>query len=175
MRTNPIQLYKVAASDIDVIYICPANFGFGRTFVGVWRGTLVALAYERAELDELLGNFPNAQIVHQSFHAKQLEEDYFHNRKLIATVTGSDFQFHVWNALCTIPVGKTVSYKEIAYAIGRPTAYRAVGNAVGANPISYFVPCHRVVASDGSLGGYRWGIDKKRQLLDFDADLHHFS
>ena len=78
---------------------------------------------------------------------------------------GSDFQRGVWRALRDIPAGTTISYAELARRIGRPSAFRAVGLANGANPIGIVVPCHRVVGSDGSLTGYGGGIERKRWLL----------
>lgn len=78
----------------------------------------------------------------------------------------SDFERRVWGALMQIPRGSVVSYGDIARAIGRPQATRAVGRAVGANPLAVLIPCHRVVHADGSLGGYRWGVSRKRQLLE---------
>lgn len=84
---------------------------------------------------------------------------------------GSDFQRQVWQALRRIPAGETASYAEIARAIGRPTAMRAVAQACGANPIAVAIPCHRVVRSDGGQGGYRWGIARKAMLLRAEAAL----
>jgi methylated-DNA-[protein]-cysteine S-methyltransferase len=78
---------------------------------------------------------------------------------------GTEFQRSVWRALRAVPVGETTSYGEIAAEIGAPGAVRAVGSANGANPIVVIVPCHRVVRSDGSLGGYGGGLDRKRWLL----------
>ena len=80
---------------------------------------------------------------------------------------GTPFQKKVWRAISAIPKGKTMTYKELAKKIGRPKAVRAVGNAVGANPCAPFIPCHRVIRSDGRLGGYsgRGGIKAKRALL----------
>ena len=80
---------------------------------------------------------------------------------------GTPFQKKVWRAISAIPKGETVTYKELAKKIGRPKAVRAVGNAVGANPCAPFIPCHRVIRSDGRLGGYsgRGGIKAKRALL----------
>lgn len=74
----------------------------------------------------------------------------------------------VWGALLQIPRGTTCTYTEIAQSIGRPKAVRAVASAVGRNPISILVPCHRVVRLDGTLGGYRWGLDVKRSLLEHE-------
>lgn len=81
-------------------------------------------------------------------------------------IRGTAFQRSVWKVLQGIALGKTISYQDIATAIGKPKAVRAVGSAVGANPVSYLIPCHRVIRSDGSLGGYRWGLALKKLLLE---------
>jgi AraC family transcriptional regulator, regulatory protein of adaptative response / methylated-DNA-[protein]-cysteine methyltransferase len=80
-------------------------------------------------------------------------------------IRGTAFQQRVWQALRKIPVGSTASYSDIARAIGLPRAVRAVAHACGANPLAVAIPCHRVVRSDGALSGYRWGIERKRELL----------
>jgi AraC family transcriptional regulator, regulatory protein of adaptative response / methylated-DNA-[protein]-cysteine methyltransferase len=80
-------------------------------------------------------------------------------------IRGTAFQAQVWRALRQIPLGETATYGEVAAALGRPAAVRAVGRACGANPLALLVPCHRVVHKDGDLGGYRWGIERKRALL----------
>ena len=79
---------------------------------------------------------------------------------------GTPFQIRVWKALRAIPTGMTVSYTELARQVGAPEAVRAVASACGANPVALAVPCHRAVSKDGSLGGYRWGVERKRALLD---------
>ena len=84
---------------------------------------------------------------------------------------GTEFQREVWAALRTIPPGRTLSYGDLAKKIGRPTAVRAVGAANGANPVSLVVPCHRVIAADGTLGGYGWGLERKRWLLAHEGAL----
>ena len=81
---------------------------------------------------------------------------------------GTPFQRRVWSELAKIPYGETRSYKEIAEAIGHPKAYRAVGNANGQNSIPLIIPCHRVIQSDGGLGGFGHGVEVKKQLLDFE-------
>jgi methylated-DNA-[protein]-cysteine S-methyltransferase len=83
---------------------------------------------------------------------------------------GTAFQRRVWRELCAIPYGTAISYLELARRIGQPTASRAVGGANGKNPISIIVPCHRVIAADGTLGGYGGGLDRKRWLLDHEAE-----
>jgi AraC family transcriptional regulator, regulatory protein of adaptative response / methylated-DNA-[protein]-cysteine methyltransferase len=84
-------------------------------------------------------------------------------------IRGTAFQQRVWAALRAIPAGKTATYKEIARAIGQPKAVRAVAQACGANPLAIAIPCHRVVRSDGDLSGYRWGVERKRKLIDREA------
>ncbi len=79
---------------------------------------------------------------------------------------GTEFQCRVWEALRRIPAGKTASYTDVARRIGAPNSVRAVAQACGANPIAVAIPCHRVVRSDGDLSGYRWGVDRKRALLE---------
>ncbi|WP_326686514.1 MULTISPECIES: methylated-DNA--[protein]-cysteine S-methyltransferase [unclassified Streptomyces] len=84
---------------------------------------------------------------------------------------GTDFQRTVWDGLCRIPYGETVTYGELAEEIGRPSAARAVGLANGRNPIGIVIPCHRVIGSTGDLTGYGGGLERKRHLLDFERGL----
>ncbi|MGC2305652.1 methylated-DNA--[protein]-cysteine S-methyltransferase [Candidatus Binatus sp.] len=84
-------------------------------------------------------------------------------------IRGTPFQFAVWEQLRAIPPGETRSYSEIARRIGRPRAIRAVGTANGANPVSIVIPCHRAIRASGHLGGYRWGLERKRKLLAMEA------
>lgn len=101
--------------------------------------------------------------LYQSLLSKQLVN-------LNLCLDGTEFQKQVWQALLTIAQGDTVSYQNIADKIGKPRAVRAVGTAIGANPISWLIPCHRVLRSDKSLGGYLWGLEKKQQLLSAEHD-----
>ena len=94
-----------------------------------------------------------------------------HALALPLDVRGTAFQAQVWRALERIPPGSTASYAEIAAALGRPRAVRAVAQACASNPVALLVPCHRVVRSDGALSGYRWGIERKRELLAREAAL----
>jgi AraC family transcriptional regulator of adaptative response/methylated-DNA-[protein]-cysteine methyltransferase len=87
-------------------------------------------------------------------------------------IRGTAFQERVWQALRAIPVGSTASYAQIAERIGAPSAYRAVAQACGANTLAVAIPCHRVVRSDGGLSGYRWGVERKRQLLEGERLQH---
>lgn len=87
-------------------------------------------------------------------------------------VCGSPFQQQVWSALCKIPFGETRSYKEQAISLGKPTAFRAVANANGRNQLAIIIPCHRIIASDGTLGGYGGGIAVKQWLLEHERQFH---
>jgi len=86
-------------------------------------------------------------------------------------LAGTDFQLRVWDALLGIPYGATITYRDLAAAAEHPSAIRAAGAANGANPISIFVPCHRVVGSDGSLTGYAGGLDAKRFLIEMERSV----
>src|SRR5690606_14591818 len=83
---------------------------------------------------------------------------------LAVHVRGTNFQLAIWRALLRIPEGKAVSYGQLAAACGKPGAARAVGSAVGANPVAVLIPCHRVIQQSGALGGYRWGPERKLAL-----------
>jgi len=85
---------------------------------------------------------------------------------------GTDFQRRVWSALASTPIGTTTTYARIAASLGRPSTHaRAVGSAVGANPWAIVVPCHRVIGGDGTLTGYRWGLERKRWMLGHEATM----
>lgn len=86
-------------------------------------------------------------------------------------VTGTSFQVEVWRVLLTIPFGERVSYAQLAARVGRPETVRAVGTAVGRNPVAFLIPCHRVVQSGGGLGGYMWGVGRKRVMLGWEAGV----
>lgn len=104
--------------------------------------------------------------------AAQLDE-YFagerHLFRLPLMAVGTDFQKEVWHTLAAIPYGTTCSYTAVADALGRPSAVRAVARAIGANPLSIIIPCHRVIGSDGRLTGYAGGLERKKYLLDLEA------
>ncbi len=106
--------------------------------------------------------------------ARQLQEYFAGRRKtfdLPLAPRGTDFQRTVWNALAAIPWGAVCSYADIARAIDKPKAVRAVGAANGRNPLPIVVPCHRVIGSDGSLTGFAGGLDMKRKLLELEGSL----
>ncbi len=120
-------------------------------------------------LKSLSGSAPEIKFLAET--EKQLNEYFAGKRKnfeLTFDVDGTDFQKQVWKALAKIPYGKTCSYRDIAKKIKNEKAVRAVGTANGRNPLSIIVPCHRVIAADGTLGGYAGGLQKKKLLLSLE-------
>lgn len=107
-------------------------------------------------------------------YVRELEEYFAGQRREFSfplDLRGTEFQLACWNALLAIPYGETRSYGDIARAVGKPTGFRAVGMANNRNPIAIVVPCHRVIASDGTLCGYGGGLDTKRRLLQLEGAL----
>jgi AraC family transcriptional regulator of adaptative response/methylated-DNA-[protein]-cysteine methyltransferase len=91
------------------------------------------------------------------------------DQPLRIVLIGTDFELRVWETLLAIPLGRATTYSDIATRIGRPKASRAVGAAVGKNPVSFVVPCHRVLGRSGALTGYHWGITRKQAILGWEA------
>jgi AraC family transcriptional regulator, regulatory protein of adaptative response / methylated-DNA-[protein]-cysteine methyltransferase len=120
-------------------------------------------------------SWSNAEITHdvkatQPLHDSIFDSSISKDRKpLTLLVKGTNFQIQVWRALLKVPFGGMTTYQSIAETIGRPTATRAVGTAVGNNPIGYLIPCHRVIRASGELGGYRWGLERKTAILGWEA------
>ena len=109
-------------------------------------------------------------------YAKKWLDSYLNGQKVekfpqeyLDLSQGTPFQQQVWEGLLTIPHGKAISYADLAKIVGKPNAFRAVGNANGKNPVTLFVPCHRVIASDGTLGGYSGGLPIKKTLLKIEG------
>ncbi len=132
---------------------------------------------ERLEA-ELRGDLAAATILHDANGLDGLApmvveyvDGRTHEIALPIDLRATPFQIAVWRELCAIPRGETLSYGEIAARLGRPDAARAVGHANGANPLAIIIPCHRAIGTDGSLTGYRWGVDYKRRLLDHERAL----
>jgi len=132
-------------------------------------------------LQELRERFPKSIFrLHknkQHEHAKKLFSGHWKKRERLSLyVKGTDFQLKVWEALLQIPTGTLSTYGKIATAIGCPKAQRAAGTAIGRNPILYIIPCHRVVAQNGKMGGFYWGVEKKMELLNAEnAGYLHFT
>ncbi|MDR9761562.1 bifunctional helix-turn-helix domain-containing protein/methylated-DNA--[protein]-cysteine S-methyltransferase [Rhizobium redzepovicii] len=157
-------------------HICP----FGIALIMVTDRGLAGLAFsdsgdEKACLEDMTCRWPNAQYVEDlqatvPYAARIFEPGKWSSEQPLRVVLiGTDFQVSVWQSLMKIPFGKAVTYSDIAKDIGRPTAQRAVGAAVGANPISFVVPCHRAVGKNGALTGYHWGLTRKRAMLGWES------
>jgi AraC family transcriptional regulator of adaptative response/methylated-DNA-[protein]-cysteine methyltransferase len=155
---------------------CP----FGTALVMTTDRGLAGLAFsdsgdEAASLEDMTSRWPNANFVKDSEatrdYAKRIFEpgNWSSDQPLRVVLLGTDFQVRVWECLLKIPMGKAVTYSDIARDIGQPTASRAVGAAVGSNPISFVVPCHRAVGKNGALTGYHWGLTRKRAMLGWEA------
>lgn len=124
-------------------------------------------------LQEMRALFPKARIraqknEHQRIAVELLKKQHFEEeyQTLTLHLKGTDFQAQVWKSLLQIPHGQLKSYAEIAAEIGLPKACRAVGSAIGKNPVSCLIPCHRVVRADGKYGNYHWGTERKRRLIE---------
>ena len=121
--------------------------------------------------DSLKTEFKRATLIEADFHCREWSMQILQSIRaktdlnLPLDICGTVFQQQVWQALQKIPYGETRTYRDIAIAINKPKAMRAVGSACGANPVALIIPCHRVLRSDGGMGGYRWGIERKRKLL----------
>ena len=136
---------------------------------------LAALAFcdgggEDTALADLKKHFPNANYEEDPNISNLYADRLFHSEtgEIKLLMRGTAFQIKVWEALLRIPHGRGVSYSDIATYIGAPRAARAVGQAVGQNPIAYVIPCHRVLQSGGALGGYHWGSTRKQALLAYE-------
>lgn len=127
---------------------------------------------EEAALEDLVARWPKAEFVEDPMMLRPWVQAAFGataNEVAPLFLIGAPFQIKVWEALLRIPSGHVTTYSEIASAISHPTAVRAVGTAVGRNPVSWLIPCHRALRKSGGLGGYHWGLPVKRAMLAWEA------
>jgi AraC family transcriptional regulator of adaptative response/methylated-DNA-[protein]-cysteine methyltransferase len=155
---------------------------FGRALVMVTERGLAGLAFadsgnEPAVLADMQARWPRATYVEEPAATLPYVSRIFDptswqaEQPLRIVMIGTDFELHVWETLLKLPLGKATTYSDIAAHIGRPSASRAVGTAVGRNPISFVVPCHRVLGKGGGLCGYHWGLTRKRAILGWEAGM----
>ena len=153
---------------------------FGVALVMITDRGLAGLAFsdggdEVACLADMTCRWPKASYVEDSMatlpFARRIFEpgQWSSEQPLRVVLIGSDFQVRVWESLLKIPFGRAVTYSDVARDIGQPTAMRAVGAAIGRNPISFVVPCHRALGKGGALTGYHWGLTRKRAMLGWEA------
>lgn len=150
---------------------------FGKAVIASTPRGICQLAFieeEQTALHELEKKFPNAHFnlqsdVHQENALRFFKQHPTDKRELKLHLKGTPFQLKVWEALLDIKPGHLKSYGQLAKQIGSANASRAVGTAIGDNPIAYLIPCHRVIQSSGALGGYRWGLDRKIAMIGWEA------
>jgi AraC family transcriptional regulator, regulatory protein of adaptative response / methylated-DNA-[protein]-cysteine methyltransferase len=149
---------------------------FGSAFVAETARGLMRLSFldggsDATEISSLRVSWPRAKFVRDDARAQELAATIWNRRAdghesvtLPLAVSGTNFQVQVWRALLELEPGATVTYSALARKLGRPDGARAVGNAVGANPVAWVIPCHRVLRASGQLGGYRWGATRKQMI-----------
>lgn len=154
---------RARTSDL-LIEACWCRTPYGDAYLGMSRGSICFLGFGHPSNEQkmetgLRHNWPAARIRKTG----QAETDW--DACVTLMVSGTGLQVKVWRALLNVQCGQPISYQSLADLVGRPDAVRAVASAVGANPISWLIPCHRIVRKDGGPGGYRWGLGCKQMLL----------
>ncbi|MCB1427162.1 MAG: bifunctional helix-turn-helix domain-containing protein/methylated-DNA--[protein]-cysteine S-methyltransferase [Zhengella sp.] len=153
---------------------------FGPALIMATERGLCGLAFadpggEAAAFEDMARRWPNARFIEDAAAIAPYAARIFDPARwraeepLRVVMIGTDFQVRVWEALLRIPMNRAASYSDIAAAIGKPKASRAVGAAVGANPVSFVIPCHRALGKAGQLTGYHWGLTRKRAMLGWEA------
>jgi len=168
--------YKRAGEGVEIRHGF-AETPFGECLLASTGKGICALVFtgdaltREAALAELRADWPRARFVEDATGAARLATQVFDpsHAGLRLHVRGTNFQIQVWQALLRVQTGELVTYRDLAHAIGAPTASRAVGGAVGANPIAVLIPCHRVILGTGAFGHYRWGSVRKKALCAWEA------
>jgi AraC family transcriptional regulator of adaptative response/methylated-DNA-[protein]-cysteine methyltransferase len=169
--------YRAGGSGLAIRYGVHES-SFGPALLAMTERGVCTLRFVEGERDGvawLRRNWPEAELQQDAAATAPVVERIFQplasgaGRPLALLVKGSNFQVKVWRALLELPFGSVTTYGQIAARIGAPGSARAVGNAVGANPIAWLIPCHRVIRESGLLGGYRWGPDRKAAMLGWEA------
>ena len=174
--------YKRRGEGLDIAYGFHAS-PFGEALLLATERGVAGLAFvdedkgqSRAEaLADMTRRWPSARFVEApertAAHAVRIFDPgaWMPEQPVRLVLIGTDFEVRVWETLLRIPMGRAVTYGDIARHLGQPTASRAVGSAVGRNPISFVVPCHRVLRGDGNLGGYHWGLTRKKALIGWET------
>lgn len=164
-KNSPSISFSVISTKIGKLIVASTSKGI--CFVGYHEKGLTYV-------EQLQMRFPFSKIKNRKNKMHLLikevfKKDWTNCSKIPLHLKGTPFQLNVWNALLEIPYGTLTTYSVIAEKVGKPKAQRAVGTAIGKNPILYLIPCHRVVAASGKLGGFYYGIDKKVQLLNMEC------
>ncbi|MDR0873910.1 MAG: methylated-DNA--[protein]-cysteine S-methyltransferase [Prevotellaceae bacterium] len=173
METIIIKMTLAESENLSIHYMYNQS-KFGNLLLAATEKGVCYAAFDsdqQTALAELKAIFPKAIFLNQSndliknallvFEKKQAQPILLH-------IKGTVFQMEVWEELLKIPFGETTTYGEIARRLHNPKASRAVGSAVGANPVSFIIPCHRVLQSTGKIGGYHWGVERKIAILEWE-------
>lgn len=168
MKSGKI-LYAVAPCSYGSVLVAASDAGICSTTLGDDPQELIGHLQKR---------FPETESVRQDGECGKMMNAVINRLEHPAAdmtapldLRGTAFQRAVWKALGKIPLGQTATYAQIARKVGKPKAVRAVAQACAANPVAIAIPCHRVVRSDGSLSGYRWGVERKRELLKRESEI----
>ncbi len=172
--------FKVGGKGVAINY-CFSDTRFGRVISASSEKGVCYLAFcadDKEGLGGLKERFPQSLLTLSSNAIQQsalhrLGDDPLVSPNIHLNLKGTPFQLKVWQALLQLPSGSVTTYADIASSIGMPKAARAVGNAVGANPVAYLIPCHRVIRATGIIGGYRWGVARKQAMLGWEAVRHN--
>lgn len=177
----PPGIYRAKGAGLEVTWgYAPSPFGtvcLMITQYGVAGISFADPGREDYAFEDLANRWPNAQYRRDDAAVTPTAARIFDSTRwdpdqpVRLVMIGSQFEIKVWETLLKVPAGRAATYGEVARAVGRPNAARAIGRAVGRNPISFVVPCHRIVGSSGALTGYHWGIVRKRAILGWEAGL----
>ncbi|MCT4615579.1 MAG: methylated-DNA--[protein]-cysteine S-methyltransferase [Marinifilaceae bacterium] len=170
--------YKNGGSSLIINYSF-AESPFGKIIVAATNKGICHLAFSEDDtlaFEELQAIFPNATFNQKSDKFQQnalfiFRNDWTNLNEIKLHLKGTKFQLKVWEALLSIPYGNLSTYGEIAEAIQHPKASRAVGTAIGNNPIAYLIPCHRVIQKSGNIGGYHWNPTRKKAIIGWEASI----
>lgn len=168
--------YKNGGKDL-LIHYSFAESPFGNLLVASTHKGVCYIAFEEEEakgLDDLKARFPAANFQHRLTLLQQnalyiFQDDWSKLPGIKLHLKGTDFQLKVWEALLKIPMGKLSTYGSLAEQIGAPAASRAVGTAIGKNPVAFLIPCHRVIQASGTIGGYMWGNTRKTAIIGWEG------
>lgn len=169
--------YKQQGKELSVAYGLH-HTPFGLALIGITARGICHLSFVHPDdqngLSVLRQRWPQASFTRNQVRTGQMVQQIFAPAKqrresILLHIKGTNFQFNVWRALCSIPPGRLVSYRDVAVGIGRIGAHRAVANAVARNPVGFLIPCHRVIARSGKIHAYRWGVDRKKAILGYEA------
>ena len=166
---------KKSTDRLDISYQYK-NSPFGKALIMNSKYGVCGLAFcdqvnEEIALADMMSRWPSAAYNEEKiFSDLEFKSVLEQTTKINLCLTGSPLQVQVWNALLKIPAGKVTNYKTLAKHIGKPKAVRAIATAIGKNPLCWLIPCHRVVRTNGDLGGYHWGLQVKTAMLKFELN-----